>query len=431
MATRSAAWRTACDRRPGATDNFDSFRPIFEAGGMPRPPAPSHTPSFRKLVPRMNPRHVLAQLHWSTHKLVYGIRAYAREADWTLSFMRNEQDYPRGSPKVDGLLVFSGHTSIDFRALYPNAKIVDLRGLNQIDADAAIRIDHERVSRLAADYLLNLGHKRFLTFACKPVKPITTRIQAFTRHIEGHGLPVEQIFLGYWLEQIVINPSDLRAKIKRVLRKTGFPLAVFCPDDDYAEAFIQVAHDLGCRIPEDVAVLGVNNSREICEQCRVPISSVDVNFSRLGYEGARLLDRLMGGESAPGHIELVPPLTIEKRRSTEGDTGADSTVTTIRQYIREHFAERISLDTILHDLRLSRSTAFARFTRMIGHPIGKEISLVRMEHARHLLSSTDYKIDAVARMCGYTDTSAFGRLFKQLHQQSPAAFRRKLTEDGA
>lgn len=377
----------------------------------------------------MNPRHVLAHLHWSTHKLVYGIRAYSREADWTLSFMRNEQDYPLGSAKVDGLLVFSGHTPIDFRALYPNAKIVDLRGLGQVDTDAAIGIDHDRVSRLAADYLLGLGHRRFLTFACKPIKPITTRIHAFTRHIEERGLPVEQIFLGYWLEQIVINPADLRAKIRRVLRKVGLPLAVFCPDDDYADAFIQVALDLGCRVPEDVAVLGVNNSRETCEQCRVPISSVDVNFSRLGYEGARLLDRLMRGEPPPSNVTLIPPLTIEKRRSTEDDIGADTTVTAIRQYIREHFAERISLDTILHELRLSRSTVFARFTRVVGHPIGKEITLVRMEHARHLLSTTDYKIDAVARMSGYENTSAFCRLFKRAHQQSPAAHRKMLGEN--
>lgn len=395
------------------------------------PTRPVETPVFRKLVPRMNPRHVLAHLHWSTHKLVYGIRAYAREADWTLSFMRNEQDYPRGSSQVDGVLVFPGHTPVDYRALYPNAKIVDLRGQSQIEADASIRIDHERVSRLAADYLLSLGHKRFLTFACKPVKPITTRIQAFKHHIEERGLSTEDIMLGYWLERIVLDPSDLRSKIKKTLRKTGLPVAVFCPDDEYADAFIQVALDLGCRVPEDVAVLGVNNSREICEQCRVPISSVDVNFSRLGYDGARLLDGLMRGETPPASVELVPPLTIEKRRSTEGESESDTIATTIRQYIREHFAERISLDTILHDLRLSRSTVFARFTRTIGHSIGKEITLVRMDHARHLLATTDYKIDAVARMCGYTDTSAFGRLFKQFHQQSPAAYRKKPPDNGS
>ncbi|AHF91169.1 transcriptional regulator [Opitutaceae bacterium TAV5] len=380
----------------------------------------------------MNPRHVLACLHWSTHKLDYGIRAYAREADWTLSFMRNAADYPHGSRKVDGLLVFPGHTPVDFRKLYPNAKIVNLRGLGDIpSADASTRIDHEQVSRLAADYLSGSGgYRHFLGFGCKRVEPIVTRIDTFCRYLARRGYSASQMYLNYWPEQIVIDPGDLRARIHRIVKKNGLPLAVFAPDDAYAEAFIQTALDLGYRIPQDIAVLGVNNSREICEACRVPVSSIDVNFSRLGYEGARLLDGLMKGEitaaSPAGERHLViPPLTIEKRQSTDSAAESDKAVVAIQQYIREHFAERISLETVLQDLRLSRSTVFARFTHAVGHPIGKEITRVRMDHARYLLAETDYKIDAVARMSGYENTSAFCRLFKRLHQQSPAAWRRQ------
>ena len=392
------------------------------------PPVRARQPVFRKPIPRMNPRHVLANLHWSTHKLDYGIRAYAREADWTLSFMRNEQDYPFGSTKVDGLLVFPGHTPIDFRKLYPNAKIVDLRGLGQVEADASTRIDHERISRLAADYLLGLGHRRFLTFALKPTEPLATRIRAFKDYVGRHGFPCGNIFLHRWAEQIVIDPSDLRARIGRATRRLGLPLAVFASDDICAEAFIQVALDLGYRIPGDIAVLGVNNSREICEACRVPISSIDVNFSRLGYEGARLLDDLMRGADDVPRLVVIPPLTIEKRQSTDDRAESDKTVSAIQHYIREHLAEKISPATVLHDLRLSRTTAFARFRQTVGHPIGREITRVRMEQARHLLAQTDYKIDAVARMSGYENTSAFCRLFRRLHQESPAAYRRRAAD---
>ncbi len=395
---------------------------------MPRP-VPSADQFQHLPIPKMNPRHVLAHLYWSTPRLEYGIRAYAREADWTLSFMRNAQDYPTGSTKVDGLIAFIGHTKVDFRQLYPNAKIVDLRGLDEFPADSSIRIDHEHVSRLAADYLYNLGYRRFLAFGCKPVEPIVTRIRSFQRCLEERGLTVEEIFLNYWTEQIVINPGDLKARITKIVRKTGLPLAVYAPDDMYAEAFIQTALDLGYRIPQDIAVLGVNNSRDICEECRVPISSIDVNFSRLGYEGARLLDGLMRGDIRKFQRIVIPPLTIEKRQSTDSAAETDKTVVAIQQYIREHFAERITIETVLRDLHISRSMAFVRFTRAVGHPIGREIINVRISHARHLLTSTDYKIDVVARMCGYEDTSAFGRLFKQLHQQSPAAYRKKLAEE--
>lgn len=377
----------------------------------------------------MHPRHVLAYLHWSTHKLEYGIRAFAREADWTLSFMRNMEEFPLGSRQMDGLLVMPGAQPIDYGRLFPNAKVVNLHGMagHPLDPafDAAISIDHEQVSRLAADYLLSLGFKNFIGFGGKPSEPIVTRLKDFRRFVAAHGAEMREFYLKSWAEQIVFKPGEIKARISRILKTTGLPVAVYAPEDIYADAFIQAALDLGYRVPEDIAVLGVNNSREICENCRVPISSIDVNLSRLGYEGARLLDGLMRGEFSSHPLVLVSPLTIEKRRSTNAAAESDRAVASIRQYIREHFAERISMQTIVQDLRVARSTAFAHFTRSVGHTIGKEIMLVRMEHAKHLLLHSDYKIDAVSWMCGYENSSAFGRLFKKLYQQTPSAYRQQ------
>ncbi|MDR1280781.1 MAG: substrate-binding domain-containing protein, partial [Opitutaceae bacterium] len=376
----------------------------------------------------MNTRHVLAWLQWSTHKLEYGIRAYAREADWILSFMRNTRDFAVGSTQMDGLLVLPGQDKFDYRALYPNARIVNLHGMAgrapDPAFDAAISIDHEQVSRLAADYLLGLGFRKFIGFGGKPGEPVATRLRGFRTHVVSRGAGFRKLYLNTWAEQIVFDPRNVKDRISLAIRTTGLPLAVFAPEDIYADIFIQAALDLGYRIPDDIAVLGVNNSREICENCRVSISSIDVNLSRLGYEGARLLDGLMRGDCETRPLVLIPPLTIEKRRSTDDSAEADRTVSSIRQYIREHLAERISLQTVLQDLRVSRSTAFARFTRAVGHSIGREIMLVRMEHARHLLLHSDYKIDAVAWMSGYEDSSAFGRLFKRLHHRTPSAFRK-------
>ncbi|AHF90280.1 transcriptional regulator [Opitutaceae bacterium TAV5] len=370
----------------------------------------------------------MAWLQWSTHKLEYGIRAYAREADWILSFMHNTRDFTVGSTQMDGLLIMPGQEQIDYRALYPNACIVNLHGKpgRALDAafDAAVSIDHEQVSRLAAEYLLSLGFRKFLGFGGKPREPVTTRLRGFRKHVVSRGADFRKFYLNTWAEQIVFDPRNVKDRISLAIRNTGLPLAVFAPEDIYADIFIQAALDLGYRIPDDIAVLGVNNSREICESCRVSISSIDVNLSRLGYEGARLLDGLMRGDYETHPLVLIPPLTIEKRRSTDDNAVIDRAVSSIRQYIREHFAERISLQTVLQDLRVSRSTAFAHFTRAVGHPIGKEIMLVRMEHARHLLLHSDYKIDAVAWMSGYEDSSAFGRLFKKLYHLTPSAFRK-------
>jgi len=370
-------------------------------------------------------KHVLAHLRWSTPKLEHGIRAYAREAGWTLSFMRNSEEYPLGSRKVQGVLLYAGHRPLDVRSLYPSAKIVDLRSVECHAADARLQLDHEKIARLAADHLHGLGFRNFLGFACKPIMPITERLEAFKKRISELGSKTTIFYTGHWPEQIVLDPDDLKKRLRAVVRRTGLPLAVFAPDDDYAVSFIQVAIELDYRIPEDIVVLGANNDRAVCETCIVPVSSIDVDLGRLGYEGARVLDGLLRDDPDTPRRVVVPPLGIETRASTVVPSVSSKAVTAVQEYIREHFAEKITPQTVLQDLRLSRTSTFSRFRNAIGRTIGQEITRVRLEHACRLLTNTDYKIDAVARMSGYANTSAFCRLFRRVYQVSPAAFRDK------
>jgi LacI family transcriptional regulator len=376
-------------------------------------------------------KHVLAHLRWSTSKLEHGIRAYAREAGWTLSFMRNADDYPLGSRKVAGVLLQSGPVPIDVRALYPCAKIVDLRSMEPHPADAYLRIDQDQIARIAADHLHGLGHRNFLGFGCKPLPPITHRLDAFKKRIAELGSEASILYSGHWPEQIVLDPDHLKKRLTTAIRRAGLPLAVFAPDDDYAMSFIQVALEMDYRIPEDIVVLGANNNRAVCETCPVPISSIDVNLARLGYEGARMLDRLMQGDTNTPQLTIIPPHGIETRASTGTPSITSKPVTAVQEYIREHFAEKITPQTVLHDLRLSRTTAFSRFKSATGRTIGQEITRVRLDQACYLLENTDYKIDAVARMSGYANTSAFCRLFRRVYQVSPAAFRVKETGNAA
>jgi LacI family transcriptional regulator len=160
------------------------------------------------------------------------------------------------------------------------------------------------------------------------------------------------------------SPNQLVERVKKLLEKIGTPLAVFAPDDNMADLFIQAVLELGYRIPEDIAVLASNNDRGFCESCRVPLSSVEVNFSQLGYESARVLDQLINGEPDVPKLVKIPPLMVVGRSSTENAEPRDPIVSAIREYIREHFAERITADILIHDIHVSRSVAFERFRKI-------------------------------------------------------------------
>ncbi|EIP98239.1 hypothetical protein OpiT1DRAFT_02691 [Opitutaceae bacterium TAV1] len=372
---------------------------------------------------------VLAHFTWSCSKLEYGVRAYARDANWVLSINRHADELPPVSPDVDGALLIVGE---DFtfapRRFFPNAKIVDLRGTYASRmVDGITMIDHEKVGHAAAGYLHSIGRRNVLAFGGKPNFEQKSQIASFVRHSRSLGSRATAIFTNQWAEGTATDHTRIASQISRTIRRLGLPLGVFAPDDMMADSFMQIVLGLGHSVPEEIAVLGMNNDRGFCEMCRVPLSSLDVNLSRLGYDGAHLLDRLMRGQTATNPVPrvIVPPLTVEARQSTDQSRCGDRLVVAILEYIREHFAERMTIEDMLRDLHTSRAVAYERFQKHIGHPIGEEIDRVRMGHARGLLANSDYKVDVVARMSGYQNTASFGRAFKARFGETPNSARKR------
>jgi len=374
-------------------------------------------------MPSPRSRHVLAYFMWSTPALWHGVRAYAREAGWMLVSPNHVHGPPGHLRKYefDGVLLIVGsHEVFDTRKNFQRAKIVDLQNTPQIDSDACVEVDHHAVGRMAVDYLHDLGYRNYIGLS------LNVKIHTLVRRLEGFGERVRELgrepyFLEYdfWMPE----PKLLLAEVDKLIKNAGLPLAVFSPDDNMADLFMQAVLELGYRIPEDVAVLGSNNERGFCEICRVPLSSIDVNFSRLGYESARLLDRVMDGAADAPALLQVPPLMVERRRSTEKMQSQDPVVRAILEYIGEHFAEKITAEHVIQDIHVSRSVAYERFRKVMGRSIGNEIERVRLDHAKSLLKGTDYKLDVVARLSGYQNTSAFCRAFKAMMGETPTDHR--------
>ncbi len=329
----------------------------------------------------------------------------------------------------DGIIVLVAEDSLfDVRKSFPGAKIVDIRGVKGLRPDGLVTVDHERVGQMAADYLHGLGCRSFLGLDLKGYcLGLRERITAFGQRLGELGASGSQSYhichYDEWGRYEAGNLDMLRKRLPKTLAGMPLPAGVFSPDGYAADVFEQGVMEIGYRVPEDVAVLSTDNDRSICEMARVPLSSVDVNLSKLGYEAARLLDRLMAGEKNVPRKIVIPPLGIEKRRSTERTSCDDPVVSAILEYIREHFMEKITAELIIHDIHASRTNAFVRFRKVMGRSIGEEIERVRIDHAQSLLTTTDYKIDAVARLSGYLNTSAFCRAFKSCTGQTPTEVR--------
>jgi LacI family transcriptional regulator len=380
------------------------------------------------LSPTTRSKSVLAYLTWLAPELWHGLQAYARDAGWILMGSGIARRVPRTPRRFDGVIsLISECDRFDQRRLFPTAKIVDIRGLDGFEPDGLVITDHEKAGRMAANYLHELGCQTFVGLDLRRHwRGPRERITAFVRQARELGVEEAYLLVMYedWrLEYTMTHPQALRKRLERMLGKLRFPVGMFIPEDHPANLVLQETLDLGYRVPDDVAILSCNNDRGICETARVSISSVDMNLSQVGYEAARLLDRLMRSDKSAPNCIVIPPSGIEKRHSTERTSCADPVVASIRGYILDHYMERITAEHIVQAIHVSRSRAFARFRKAMGHSIGDEIERVRMERARSLLETTDYKIDAVARLSGYQSTPTFCRVFKQRSGQTPSEAR--------
>ena len=194
-------------------------------------------------------------------------------------------------------------------------------------------------------------------------------------------------------------------------------------DDPRARHVVEACRRLGRRIPEDVAVLGIDNDLLMCELCNPPLSSVQHDTVEIGRCAARLLDQLMSGNENVSRWEVIPPKGIVERRSTDVMNSPHPTVTEALRFIREHAADPISVPQIARHVEVSRSTLDREFRRCLGHTTHEEIQRVRLDIAKRLLTTTDQPLRIIARQAGFRNEQYFSFVFRTAHNLTPGQYR--------
>jgi LacI family transcriptional regulator len=203
------------------------------------------------------------------------------------------------------------------------------------------------------------------------------------------------------------------------------PVAVFACNDVRGRQIIDACNESGLSVPEEVAVIGVDDDEVICELCNPPLSSVQPDTMRLGYEGAALLDALMAGEAPPSETIFIPPKGIARRLSSEATAIDDRGVASAMQIIRDHACEGVAVQDVVKRLSISRSTLERRFFAAFGRSPAAEIERVRMSRAKLLLMETRYKLSKIAALTGYGTASQFATAFKRNTGLTPGEFRKQ------
>jgi LacI family transcriptional regulator len=163
----------------------------------------------------------------------------------------------------------------------------------------------------------------------------------------------------------------------------------------------------------------------ICEVCFPRLSSVELGSSRIGYEAAALLDRMMAGESPPKEDVCVEPVEIVTRQSTDTLAIDDPEIAQAARLIREQACRRLTVARVASLLGLSRRVLEQRFQSALHRNPREEVIRVRMERARSLLSGTEMAMASVAKESGFTSLAYFSRAFRRQNGLTPREYRKR------
>jgi LacI family transcriptional regulator len=276
---------------------------------------------------------------------------------------------------------------------------------------------------MAAEYLMNRGFRKFAFCGLNDTFWSAGRKEGFTKKIAEAGFEVHcykqpgSKAMRLWKNEEAILCNWLRSLPK--------PIGLTACNDDRAHHVTEACKLIGLHVPEDVAVLGVDNDEFVCELSNPPISSISYNSERAGYDAAAILDKMMGGKKVTQQTILIPATHVITRRSTDILAVEDRTVAEALRFIREHAHRAIQVQDVAEAVALSRVTLCKRFHTAIGRSPSKEIKRARIEYITRLLVETSLPVSNIASSLGYTSLAHIARYFQDEKGMSLTAYRKK------
>ncbi len=289
-----------------------------------------------------------------------------------------------------------------------------------------VSVDHVQVGRLAATHLRERGLRHF-GFVGHSRHVYSVEREKGLREVLGNGDPTLDCFYERttWSYRRRGHLLALDGAFQDWLRALPKPVGVFACHDVWGFQATEACRLTDLRIPDDVALLGVDNDDLLCELARPSLSSVAIPAERIGYEAAALLDRLLAGARPPKQPLLIPPLGIMTRQSSDVLALDDPDVAGAVRFIREHAHVPIRVEDVLREVPVSRRALERRFRKAVNRRIGEEIRRTHLERAKTLLAGTDLLMADVAGQAGFSDSRHLSVVFRQETGATPTAYRRQ------
>ncbi|MCX7825077.1 MAG: DNA-binding transcriptional regulator [Verrucomicrobiae bacterium] len=368
-------------------------------------------------------------------KVMTGVAAYVREVDnWSVYIEENSLRDQR----LPDLRTWRGDGIIaDFDDPRVAAQVTAARipsvgfggGFGWYDPASRIPYifaNNRAIARLAAEHLLDRGFHNF-AFCGYPANILNgwsrERGQAFAERVGESGFGCST-YVGR--HRSTRDWEGFRASLTRWLAALPKPVGLMAADDKRARQVLEVCRLAGIQVPDEVAVIGVDNDEMLCQLSHPSLSSVESGARRVGHEAAALLDQLMSGKRPAKRRWIVDPEGVVTRQSTDVLAVDDAVVARAVAMIRNGATAGVTAQAVCDALALSRTTLELRFKRAMGRTLFAEIRRVQLERAERLIRESDLTLKQIAAQSGFGSVQHMTTLFAARFGSPPAAYRRQI-----
>ena len=346
-----------------------------------------------------------------------GVFRYIGEGKpWNVQIATTEEEFKAAWSRrkaIDGLLVSAPNIDADMCGFADTSIPTVLFNLNipttspifsRKTGVVFLHHDSSSIGDIAAQHLLSAGIFNSFVFLApgKAASWANEREKAFAAALSKCN------FRHTRLE--AAQDDDRSLKILHSLKK---PIGMFAASDRTALNAITLAREAGLRVPDDIAILGVDNDESICESTTPTLSSIATSPETLGYTAAQLLDQLMAKPMRPSRdVTLKCKLEIALRESTFGGTPHGPLIEKASAYIDAHATDGIGPNDVAKHLGISRRLLDLRFSQVRHKSVLSIIQDAKLRNVQKYLLSTSSSIEKITRDCGYNSPNHLKKVFK-------------------
>ena len=282
--------------------------------------------------------------------------------------------------------------------------------------------DYFNTGVMAAKFFLNRGDRNFAFYGFKGAIWSRERADGYSHEIEKQGY------------KLAVLENDNKDKeewsynhtvLGNWLQSLPKPVALFACDDHFALQISETCNVYNINVPDDIAILGVDNDDLLCNISDPPLSSIVLDVENGGYNAGKLLHQLITKEITEPFNIVVNPLIIERRKSTEKYAVSDKNIRTILNYIEKNYANHLSVEELVKQVPLSRRVLEKKFKEETGESLYQYIQNYRIDQFTRLLITTDYSLFEAALQSGFENYKNVSRVFRKYKLLSPAEYRKR------